>query len=206
MATLPVTRPHVSHLLPQGLCVGCFTLDSTGTSAVGHPNSTARGDDRGHLGPQSMVWLLQHFLRGHSCSPAIKSGHRARQGDSARTSQLFHSPLCTSGSCSVTMTGAKFGSVRTEREQELFLLLQRGGPEDKTSLIRNVDPRDNTRWHTMLPLLPYVSQPGQPLPGCACGRHALLPVLSLCLGSPLPDAPLALVLSLCFRTSHFQYC
>lgn len=73
-----------------------------------------------------MAWLLQCHLRDNPCSPAIKSGRGARRGDSARTSRLFNSPLCTSGGCSVTVTCAKFGSVRTQRAEELFLLLQPG--------------------------------------------------------------------------------
>lgn len=76
--------------------------------------------------PQAVVWLLPHLLRGDSCSPAIKSGRGARRGDSAGTSRLFRSPPCASRSCSVTMTEAKFGWVRTERARDLLLLLQLG--------------------------------------------------------------------------------
>lgn len=57
-------------------------------------NCAARGGVHRHLGLQAMVWLLQHLLRGNSCSPAIKSGHGTRRTDSARTSYFIHPRAC----------------------------------------------------------------------------------------------------------------
>lgn len=181
--------------------VGCLGLDGTWSLAVGHRDGSAWG---GVCRPVCCITCSEvPAVLVFSSSQCHQSGSGTRQDGHAGTAQLFHSPLCLAAG---RMTDAKFGSVRTEGAQELFILLWLGTWGQSVIALNCASQRKHEVAHNSASSGLCKQSLGSCWPGFACVRRVWrLPALSLCLVSACCSS-CSDTISVLSQVLHFQCC